>query len=332
MKRPLISVLLPVHNGAKTLGEAIASLQSQTLENWEAVVVDDGSNDGTLDLLHDTARGDGRIRVEAMPRGGIVAALRRAAELAEGRWLARMDADDISLPHRFEEQVALVERTGAGFAGGRVRIFGERIGSGRRRYEEWINALVTHDEIVREIFVECPLPHPTFFLKREVYDALGGYQDFGWPEDYDLVLRAWRAGVVFAKTECPVLEWREHPRRLSMRDNRYNEHSFRAAKRYYISDIITKSHKTIYQWGAGEVGKQWLKEWNDWRPEAVVDINPRKIGRMIHGYRVITPEQLPPPGRAFVLVTVGTPGAREDIRATCAALGYEECRDYLFLA
>ena len=90
--------------------------------------------------------------------------------------------------------------------------------------------------------------------------------------------------------------------------------------------------RPFYQWGAGEVGKRWLREWQERKPEAVVDINPRKIGRRIHDAPVIAPEDLPPPGETFVVVAVGAPGARTDIRDWLTPRGYEETRDFLFLA
>ena len=92
------------------------------------------------------------------------------------------------------------------------------------------------------------------------------------------------------------------------------------------------SRLEFYQWGAGEVGKTWLREWSDRRPEAVVDIAPRKIGKTIHGTLVIAPDDLPKPGNGFTVVAVGAPGAREEIREWFVSRGYVECVDFLFLA
>jgi hypothetical protein len=80
------------------------------------------------------------------------------------------------------------------------------------------------------------------------------------------------------------------------------------------------------------VGKPWLREWTDPRPETVVDINPRKIGRIIHGISVIAPEDLPSPGDALTVVAVGSPGARDEIRDWFNNKGYIELCDYVFLA
>ena len=117
-----------------------------------------------------------------------------------------------------------------------------------------------------------------------------------------------------------------------MNDPRYAPEQFRALKRHYLGETYLKERTEFYQWGAGEVGKQWLREWGRRAPKAVVDINPRKIGRTIHGTRVIIPGELPAPGAGFTVVAVGAPGARDEIRAWFAERGYTELCDYLFLA
>jgi FlaA1/EpsC-like NDP-sugar epimerase len=117
-----------------------------------------------------------------------------------------------------------------------------------------------------------------------------------------------------------------------MNDPRYDEGAFRALKRHYLGHFPARAGRPLYQWGAGEVGKRWLREWGESAPVGVVDINPRKIGRTIHGVRVIAPEELPSPAACFVVVMVGTPGARDEIRGRLQPRGFRECEDYLFLA
>ncbi len=333
MGTPRISILMPVHNAADTLVEAMESLCSQTFTDWELVLVDDGSTDASRNIVQVYEKRDPRIRAINRARCGIVEALATVAGNAQGTLLARMDADDIALPNRLEAQVALFDAMpDIALCGTRVRIFGSNVGSGRKRYESWINSLVGHDEMEREIFVECPIPHPTFMMPREVYDAVGGYRDCGWPEDYDLVLRIWQHGGLFAKPEPVLLQWRSQPMQLSMTDERYHEKAFRALKRHFLyATVLHNEQIPFYQWGAGEVGKRWLREWPQ-PPQSVVDINPRKIGRTIHGVTVIAPEQLPPPGECIILVAVGTPGARDDIRSRLHPKGYREPADFLFIA
>lgn len=333
MDRPAVSVVLPCHNGAATLDEAVASIRNQTFEDWELVLVDDGSDDGTPVLCREAAADDPRIRVLSPGRVGIVEALRLGCTEARGAFLARMDADDVARPERLARQRELMNSDPAmALCGTQVRMVGDNIGVGRRRYAAWINALVTPEDMAREMFVECPVPHPTFFMRRDVYDAIGGYEGWHWPEDYDLVLRFHQAGYRIGKAPEVLLDWREGSRRLSMNDPRYAERAFREIKRHFLFASYLAEGRPLYQWGAGEVGKRWLREWGDRGPVAVVDINPRKIGRRIHHTDVIAPEALPRAGACFVVIMVGAPGARKEIREWLAPRGYVETKDYLFVA
>jgi len=330
---PHISVIMPVYNAAATLAEAMDSMLKQDYADWEIVAVDDGSTDGSLPMLQAYAALDGRVRVLSGDHGGIVSSLRRGCAAAQGDLLARMDADDIAFPSRLSSQARMFEGvSGPLLCGGRFITRGGPGGPGRKRYDAWINGLAGHEEIVREIFVECPLPHPTFMMPRAFYEDLGGYRDMGWPEDYDLVLRAWMGGARFAKPESPLLYWRDHGGRLSMTDPRYGEEAFRRLKRHVLFQTYLKeAGRPFIQWGAGEVGKRWLPEWPT-PPLAVVDVHPRKIGRSIHGVNVITRDELPAPGACFIVVAVGARGARADIRSQLAPLGYRELEHFVFVA
>ncbi len=298
----------------------------------ELILVDDGSTDNTPAVARHLASMDSRVHVLALPPVGIVEALRRGCALARGQYIARMDADDISHTSRLRKQVDLLDaRPAVGLCGVQVTHGGLDAGEGRTRYLDWLNALVTPEDHARERFIECPIAHPTFCMRREVYEAVGGYRDTRGPEDYDLLLRIAAAGQDLAKVEEPLFEWRHSEGRLSMTDPRYAPERFRALKRDALRPVL-EGHAVFHQWGAGEVGKAWLREWTSPRPTAVVDIHPRKVGKAIHGYDVIAPDDLPPPDETFVVVAVGAPGAREDIRAWMGAHGCRESQHFLFLA
>ncbi len=324
---------MPCFNAAETLAEAVDSIRTQTLQDWELIILDDGSSDASPRIAADYQAADARIRCRAIPHQGIVAALQHACEEARGDLIARMDADDAAHPERLERQVAFMQaHPDVALCGTQVHAFGKRLRQGRARYERWINGLVSHEQMLRDLFVECPIPHPTFMLRRSDFAEVGGYQDHGWPEDYDLVMRLFLNEKRFGKIPEPLLQWRESPERLSRVDQRYSPEQFRALKRHYLLASYLKGRDTFYQWGAGEVGKAWLREWGGRNPVAVVDINPRKIGHAIHGVKVIPPEELPAPGKVFIVVAVGAPGARAEIRAWFGPRNYRELKDYLFLA
>lgn len=330
---PRVSVVLPVYNGGSTLVRAIESIQAQRHRDWELLVVDDGSEDDSAAIAAAIAEWDPRIRLLRWPHRGLVPALNTGCAAARGEFIARMDADDVSHADRFTRQLDwFSHHPQGGLCGTHVAMTGNAVGSGRRRYETWLNHLVTHEEIVGDLFVECPIAHPTFMMRRDAYENVGGYRDFDGPEDYDLVMRFWQGGYHLGNVFEPLLDWYEQPGRLSMTSPRYDEAAFRRFKRHWIVESRITGGRPLYQWGAGEVGKRWLLEWPEGALHAVADIRPSKIGQRIHGYDVIRPEELPAPGACFIVVAVGTPGAREVIRAHAGRLGFCQGEDYCFVA
>ncbi len=333
---PPVSVLLPVRDGARWLAEAASSLERQTDADFEVVAVDDGSTDATPDLLHDWARRDARVRVVRQEASGIVVALERARSLAAGRFLARMDADDVAEPERFERQRALLEHDASvALCGCRVRYFPrDSVREGARRYEAWLNSSIEHEAIERDLFVECPLAHPTFFMRAGAVEAVGGYRDPGWPEDYDLVLRLWAAGARFAKAPEVLLRWRESGGRLSRRDPRYAPAAFRRCKVDHLRRTLLVGGRGVVVWGAGPVGKSFARALASagTRVVAFVDVDPRKIGQEIHGAPVLDTAAGLEVGGALHLCAVGQPGVRRELGDVLRGADLREVRDFVAVA
>jgi GT2 family glycosyltransferase len=330
MADPRVSVLLPVRNGGPWLEAALASLARQTLTDHEVVVVDDGSTDGSGALLDRRAADDPRLRVVHQPASGLVAALNRGLELCRAPLVARMDADDISHPRRLELQAALFdERPEVGVASCRVHHFPRRhVGRGFRLYETWINGLMSHEEMMRERFVESPVAHPSVVVRRDVLDGAGGWRDTSWPEDYDLWLRLFESGVVFAKSERRLFFWREHGARLTRTDPRYSVPGFLRCKAHFLARGPLVEGSRVVLWGAGQTGRRlskFLRE-DGVEIDRVVDIDPAKIGGMLRGIPVISPDELP--GHlgddAVVLAAVASRGARDLIRNELVEIGLVE--------
>jgi hypothetical protein len=262
-----------------------------------------------------------------------------------------MDGDDVALPRRLELQVAALgleasaakpptpgRKTGSPSAtlagldavGGRVEYFPDPRG-GSVRYAEWINALVTPELAARDVFVECPLPHPALTVRRDVLDAVGGYRDCGWPEDYDLVLRLWSHGARFCNVPELVLRWRDHGARASRSDSRYALAAFTRCKVHHVRQTLLRGRDVIV-WGAGPVGKSFAQEFGAQgvRVAAFVDVDPRKIGRPVHGAPVVAPDEAPRDG--FAIGAVAGPRPRAEIRAVVATQGRREGEDFIAVA
>jgi hypothetical protein len=199
---------------------------------------------------------------------------------------------------------------------------------------EWLNALVDHPAIVRDLLVESPLAHPSVMMRADALRALGGYRDFDGPEDYDLWLRAHARGLRFGKDPAVLLDWRDGDARLTRRDPRYAPARFRALKLAALLAGPLRSAPPVVVWGAGPIGKAWAR---DLRAEggtvaAFVEVDPRKIGRVVHGAPVVPVAGATAVAGAVHLAAVGQRGARERIRAAAAALGLREGRDLLAVA
>lgn len=312
------------------------SLACQTLADFEIIAVDDGSTDATLAILQAWAQRDQRTRILTQQHGGIIAALNAGLAVCQAPYVARMDSDDRSAPPRLERQVAYLDahpevgvvscRT-AGFPAGQVR-------EGFQVYLDWLNALESDADIRREIFIESPLPHPSVTFRRALVQAVGGYQEHGWPEDYDLWLRLYLNDVHFARLPEVLFEWREHPERLTRTDGRYSLENFLRAKAHYLVRGPLLDRDAVFIWGAGMVGRRLGKqlERQGASLQAYVDIDPRKIGRTRRGLPIIPPSDLLAWWGRFtrpvVLAAVGARGARQVIRRQLVGFGLIEGQDW----
>jgi glycosyltransferase involved in cell wall biosynthesis len=332
---PRVSILMPVFNAADTLPAALRSILGQTFRDWELVAVNDGSGDASLEILDRAARKDRRIRVLTNAHEGIVGALRSACSLASAPLLARMDADDLMHPRRLRLQVARME------SARRIDVLATRVrpigatGEGMRRYVDWQNGLLSHDDLVANFFVESPIAHPSVLMRREPFERAGGYRDAGWAEDFDLWHRLREGGARFEKLPRALLSWRDGDGRLTRTHPMYSEKQFHAAKvHYFRRHPLGAGPVTV--WGAGPIGRAWTRDLlrAGIAVERVIDIDPKKVGRTITDGRVkvVSPEEGLATRSGVLLGAVGARGARELIRARLVRDSLTEGRDFLFVA
>ena len=185
MAPPLISILMPVYNAAATLREAVDSIRAQTISDYEFLTLDDGSSDDSLRILRDYAAQDPRMHVLHHPNCGIALTLNKALPLARGQFIARMDADDISLPQRLATQLDfLAQHPEIALVGAWDQNFG---GSNTD-----INRLASDPSHLKaSLLFRNPMSHSTILWRREWlaekhlrYDPACRYM-----EDYDLWAR-----------------------------------------------------------------------------------------------------------------------------------------------
>lgn len=216
MPLPAVSVIMSVYNGARFLAPAIESVLGQTYRDFEFLIVDDGSTDGTATVLKDYAARDSRIRLVLRENRGLVASLNELVREARAPLLARMDADDLCLPTRLERQVSVMDaRPEYGVIGTwtlDIDEFGERYPLKGHDHPE------THSGFLDAIEKDRPLLcHPAVMMRRDVVLSVGGYHAaFRHCEDYDLWLRLCSVTKMGNLPER-LLRYRHYPEQVSSR-------------------------------------------------------------------------------------------------------------------
>ncbi|PLX84084.1 MAG: glycosyl transferase [Desulfuromonas sp.] len=317
MSTPQVSVLLPVRNDATHLPAAIASIQRQTLTDWELIVVDDGSTDGTTQWLQSAAEADRRLSIITQPALGLVPALNSGLKACNAPLVARMDSDDIAHPRRLFTQLnAFKEQPELTLCASAVRHFPRpHIQGGMLAYEKWQNRLIGHCDIQRNLFVESPFVHPSVMFKKQAVQTAGGYRKMPWAEDYDLWIRLAVSGSIFYRCPETLLYWRDRPERLTRTAENCTLDAFRACKVHFLSQSYLCNCQQVTLWGAGQEGKLWARALRDAgiNVNRWIEVDPKKIGQRIHGAPVCEPDDLNT-HPAKTLITVGARGARQQIR------------------
>jgi GT2 family glycosyltransferase len=329
---PRVAVLMPVRNAAATVRAAAVSILLGSVKDLALVCVDDGSTDGTAEVLARLAARDRRVTLVSGPGEGIARALNRGLVRCDAELVARMDADDVAHPLRLARTLPALDADPAVVAaGGRVRLFpGRVVRDGMRRYAAWLNGLTTPALVRRDLLVEAPLVHPAAVIRRGALEGVGGWRDGAFPEDYDLWLRLDAAGGLLTNVPALVLGWRESPGRATRTDTRYALERHVALKCAHLAAHVLPGVREVALWGAGATGKVFS---DALRAVGIgtalfVEVDRAKIGRVIRGAQVISYEDVGRVRGLPLLVAVGAPGARDLIRGALAGAGFEELRDF----
>ncbi len=230
---PRVSVHMPVHNSERYLDEAVASIRAQTFEDWELIVINDGSTDGSLAVLERHADTDPRVRLVSRENRGIGVTRNECLSLARGEFFAAMDSDDISHPERLARQVEYLDNHPDCVAvGTRVRLI-DPDGAEIRDWSEY----VTHEEIDRAHLAGHggAMTHPASMFRRQMLVDLGGYRSELDPaEDFDLFLRLGEVGKLRNLPEVQF-SYRQHPQSAG--------HARRECQRAGIRRALGEAHE-----------------------------------------------------------------------------------------
>ena len=201
---PTISVVLSVYNGGEFLTEAIESILNQTYKDFEFIIINDGSTDGSLELIREFEKQDSRIVLITRENKGLIASLNEGIEKSKGKYIARMDADDISLPNRFEVQLEFMEKNlNIGVCGSWIEVFGEG-------YKAKVVKVAPNDEELRAMLIfTVPVMHPSVMMRKDLLDIynLRYNEEYQSAEDYKMWLDCAKF-IKLANIEKVLLKYR----------------------------------------------------------------------------------------------------------------------------
>ncbi len=256
---PIVSIVMSVYNSQRYLCSAVESILAQTFSNFEFIVINDGSTDRSLKILRDFQKQDHRIRVISRDRTGLTPALNEGIRLAKGHFIARMDADDVAYPQRFEQQVHFLNKYPACVAVGCALLLIDPDGEAIAER----HPLVPHDSIVLSLLSgNTAIPHPSAMIRREALVSVGAYrEDFEYAQDLDLWLRLCETGEL-ANLGKILMQYRLHEQSITAKHlTRQAECAERAVRDAYqrrqlsiptnfrmpVRKIVSRDH-TLRRW------------------------------------------------------------------------------------
>jgi hypothetical protein len=229
-KRPSISVIMSVHNGRRFLSETIESVLAQSWSDFEFIIVDDGSSDGSTEVIRGYAERDSRLQVLTQEKHGLTRSLNRGLTVARGEFVARQDADDISAPERLAVQRDYMQQNpNLAAVGSWCRFIDEAgVETGGLRYP------VQHEEIAWAMLGYTAIAHPSAMLRRSAIDRFGAYDEtFTYAQDYELWTRWISLGAQLQNIPKDLIFYRVWSGQISLEKNKIQtECALRAATKY----------------------------------------------------------------------------------------------------
>jgi glycosyltransferase involved in cell wall biosynthesis len=240
MKRPAVSILMPLRNAEPWVTACIESIRAQTFQDWELIVVDDLSQDASTQLVSAQRDQDERIMLVENTGTGIIPALQTAFALASGSFITRMDADDLMPKDKLAVFYATVIQQSDHIITGKVKYFGDTgivVSDGYRSYEQWLNERISKKDHWDWIYRECVIASANWMAHR----SLVNFNDLIYPEDYDLVFHWYQQRIQITGINEVTHLWREHPHRTSRTSANYQQERFFALK---LDRFLSLDHDT----------------------------------------------------------------------------------------
>jgi len=319
---------MPVKNAGPYLKPCLDSILAQTHTDWELVAINDGSSDGSEQVLRQYADKHKNITVAGSEGVGIISALRMAYSLCSGELIHRMDADDL-MPAQKLEWMSDAMENGAVVTGTVSYFCDEReVGDGFLNYTDWLNSLMEGGDFWRDVYRECPVPSSAWMMYRQDFERIGGFNSDLMPEDYDLAFRMLKYKLRVIRLNEVIHHWRDSETRVSRNEEQYFPIAYLPLKVHYFLELHRDDSKPLVLWGAGKKGKLVAKEllkkkvYFTW-----ITNNEKKVGKDIYGVLIQSED-----GQVFenaqTLISLSSPIEKTEVQVQLNHKELVNNRDY----
>lgn len=317
VKKPLVSILMPVYDAALYLQAAIESVIAQDYSQWELLVVDDFSTDNSHEIIEVFAAQDSRIKLASNSVKGIVPALQMAFKMSAGTFITRMDSDDLMPSDKLTRFVEASNNDIKTIITGKVRYFSDSaLSEGYKRYENWLNDLVDSGDHWKQVYRECIVASPNWMAHRACFEQFFSFADLVYPEDYDMVFNWYAKGFSIKAISGVTHLWREHPNRTSRHALAYQQAAFFELKTNRFVNLELENGERVQLIGAGNKGKMVAKILEkhgvlfDW-----FDVNAAKFGAPVLGHAILPVSDLKADVKSIITVWPVEPEKQDEIEA-----------------
>tara|TARA_B100001939_G_scaffold104315_1_gene90211 strand:- start:2014 stop:2991 length:978 start_codon:yes stop_codon:yes gene_type:complete len=281
----LVSIIIPFKNPGQFFAPCLKSIQLQTHKELEILMVNDHSNEMDVELAKSFQKMDHRFHLIHSTGNGIIDALQTGLEKANGKYISRMDADDIMTNDKIKLMTnKLSNAPKKTISIGLVSYFAsnKELNEGYKNYENWLNSLSINENNFKDIYKECTIPSPCWMMRKEELVVIGGFSSLSYPEDYDLAFKLFYASFNIATVKKVIHHWRDHMDRISRTSNTYQFDNFIKLKLNYLLKNELKETELVL-WGAGNKGKRIASILNDENIDFKwISGNPNKTGHIIY--------------------------------------------------
>lgn len=333
--KKMVSVVLPVYNGEKYLQEAVDSILQQTYCDFELIVINDGSTDNTLDILLEYQKKDSRVVIISRENRGLVDSLNEGIQISQGKYIARMDADDIAHPTRLEKQVKYMEENedvyilGTNYSLIYEEGTSEEVMKAAQGTHKRSTAPIDKNDWFLSTNETMKFIHPTIMIRKSLFDAIGLYRHYKL-EDLELYFRTGSNGYRIDKLEEVLLDYRVRASSKSRTDARAEQtKELMEMKMEYLTDgILEVESKMRYLiWGADISGDLGMNIIQKYIPNAhfMGYIDSFKEGEL-NGHSIIMPNAIKDLKPDYIFVC--TNGGAVYARKTLKEFGYKEVQQF----